>query len=169
VRKVSKIDHTVLLDAEKHLFEFRLSCESQNSQNKIEAALNGDDLILEDNHDPNKKPKIVKTNVSKGCLLAQSMSSGNAVWLRGKPNQNPCNTASSIHLISKEIAGTMARHIQKAARNREARRSEVAHATLMKDQNYRVTLKNKLANHLRTDQPWRQLLLGAEDDETAQS
>jgi hypothetical protein len=80
VRKVSKIDPTVL-DAEKHLFEFRLSCESQNSRNKIEAALNGDDLLLEDDHDSNKKPKVVKTNVSKGCLLAQSMSSGNAVWL----------------------------------------------------------------------------------------
>jgi hypothetical protein len=166
VRKVSRIDPTVL-DAEKHLFEFRLSCESKNSREKIEAALNGDDPILVDNQEANKKKPKVVTNISKGCLKAQHMSSGNAFRLRGKPNRNPCNAASSIHLISKELAVTMARRIQKAARNREARRSELAHATLMKDQNYRLTLKNKLATHLRADQPWRQLLLGAEDDESA--
>ena len=39
----------------------------------------------------------------------------------------------------------------------------------MKDQNYRLTLKNELAKRLRADQPWSQLLLGADDDETAQS
>jgi hypothetical protein len=39
----------------------------------------------------------------------------------------------------------------------------------MKDQSYRLTLKNKLATRLQSDQPWSQLLLGADDDETAQS
>ena len=80
MRKHSKVLFPAVLDAEKHLFEFRLSCESQNSRKKIEAALNGDDLILEDYHDANKKPKV-GINVSKGCLKAQCMSSGNAVRL----------------------------------------------------------------------------------------
>ena len=155
VRKQDRIVYPAVLDAEKHLFEFRLSCESQNSRNKIEAALNGaDDLILlEGEDDANKKPRVIKTNVSKVCLRAQDLSSGNAVRLRGKPDQNPCNAVSSIHLISKKISVTMARHIQKAVRNRGARRSALAHATLMKDQNYRLALKNKLATRLRADQP----------------
>jgi hypothetical protein len=171
VRKQDRVVYPAVLDAEKHLFEFRLSCESQNSRNKIEAALNGaDDLILlEGEDDANKKPRVIKTNVSKVCLRAQDLSSGNAVRLRGKPDQNPCNAVSSIHLISKKISVTMARRIQKAVRNRGARRSALAHATLMKDQNYRLALKNKLATRLRADQPWSQLLLGADDDETAQS
>jgi hypothetical protein len=166
VRKVSRIV-TTLLCAEMQLFEFRLSCESINSRNKIQAALNGDDLILVD--DASNKKSKVGTNVSSVLLQAQAMSSGNAVRLRGKPNRNPNNSESSFHLISNEIARTMARRIQKAARNREARRSELAHATLMKDQSYRLTLKNKLATRLQSDQPWSQLLLGADDDETAQS
>jgi hypothetical protein len=41
----------------------------------------------------------------------------------------------------------MALRIQKAIRKREVRRSELAHATLMKDQSYRLTLKNTLAKH----------------------
>jgi hypothetical protein len=169
VRKRGTILYTTVLDAEKHLYEFRLSCESQNSRKQIEAALNGeDDLILLEDDEANKKAKVV-TNVSKACLQAQSMSSGNAVRLRGKPNRNPHNSASLSNLTSKEISGMMAQRIQKAVRGRGARRSALAHANLMQDQNYRLTLKNQLAKRLRADQPWSQLLLGADDDETAQS
>jgi hypothetical protein len=37
----------------------------------------------------------------------------------------------------------------------------------MKDLSYRCSVKNKLAKHLSCDNPWRQLLLGADDDEMA--
>jgi hypothetical protein len=95
------------------------------------------------------------------------MSFSNYIWQLGSPNKNQNNTRCFVDGPSKELAGMMARQIQTAVRTREVRRLEAAqHATLLKDQLYRLTLKNDL-EHLRSDQPWQQLLHAALDNKTA--
>jgi hypothetical protein len=153
-----------IVDAEKHLYEFRMTCESQSSRIKIQLTLIGEDWNQDDEH----KTKKSRVNlISKATLKSRKMSSSPAERLRGTPDMNPNNSMSYGLLTSKELALKMARRIQAAVRKRDTRRAEASHAKLMKSQAYRLTLKNDLANRLCSAEPWKKLLLGANDTESA--
>jgi hypothetical protein len=70
-------------------------------------------------------------------------------------------------LTSKELAIMMARCTPAAIWKRDIGRAKAAHGTLMKDQHYHLTLKNELAKPISADQPWRQLVLEANDNDRA--
>jgi hypothetical protein len=100
-----------ILDAEKYLFEFPMSCESQSACNKIEAALTVlDDCKQVDDEGESKKRQVTGINVFKGCKKLQSMSSSNFIRQLGSPNKNPRNHRSFVNGPSKELAGVCHYH-----------------------------------------------------------
>jgi hypothetical protein len=81
------------IDAEKHLFEFRISLESKSSQKKIEALLIDDDWKEEEEKVfATKKPRF--STVSKATPKSQSLSSSNCIRQRGLHDLNPNNSMS---------------------------------------------------------------------------
>ena len=166
------------IEAENNVFYFRYSLESQKSKTKLDiwqASLSDNDsedenipTLLDNvtNH-PDGKQRLIYREKIRSTKLTSNLIIQHFTSVK---NMNPNNSKFEDRLLSrKDVEIECAKMIQKCVRRRNIERARQRIRQTQKDQAYRRGLIASFKKKLAAEQPWRELILGANDDEVADS
>lgn len=159
--------------AENNIFSFRKSYESERAKTRLgawEAALgtkNEKDVMAATLRDASiKQTNSLYRKKLKTILLTGSLH----IEHKAPTNLNPNNHKFGARFLTQaDVEIQSAKKIQRNVRKRDRLRAKERERKTNLDQTYRKNVISTLQKKLAEDEPWRKLIIGADDDEVAAS